>query len=56
MHLKEEEGSAERKKFRFQLDPDKGLTGSLNFLKIISVESGFTVPDSKINQIMNTIN
>jgi len=44
---------AERTKFRFQLDPDKGLTGSLNFLKIISIESGFTVPDSKINQTMN---
>ena len=36
--------------FKFTLDPDRGLSGVLYFYKILSIESGFTVPQNEIDR------
>ena len=46
----------EKDYFRFRLDPDTGISGWLDFLKINSIESGFKVPESNINKTMNIEN
>jgi len=46
----------EKDYFRYRLDPDTGISGWLDFLKINSIESGFKVPESNINKTMNIEN
>jgi len=50
------EQSTGKQFFRHQLDPDTGMSGYLDFLKINSIESGFKVPESNINKTMNIDN
>ena len=39
--------------FKLKLNPSGGLSGFLFFYKILSIESGFTVPQSEIDRYMS---